>query len=40
MSKSTEIIEEYKKYLMPTYAPSIVISKAKGSRVYDADGKQ
>ena len=25
---------------MPTYAPSIVISKAKGSRVYDADGKQ
>ena len=40
MSKCTEIIEEYKKYLMPTYAPSIVISKAKGSRVYDADGKQ
>ena len=40
MSKSTEIIDEYKKYLMPTYAPSIVISKAKGSRVYDADGKQ
>ena len=40
MSKSTEIIEEYKKYLMPTYAPSIVISKANGSRVYDADGKQ
>ena len=40
MSKSTEIIEEYKKYLMPTYAPSIVISKAKGSLFYDADGKQ
>ena len=30
----------YDQYLMPTYKPSVVISKAKGSRVYDASGKQ
>ena len=40
MSKSAEILEEYKKYLMPTYAPSVVVAKAKGSRVYDAEGTQ
>ena len=40
MSKSTEIIEDYKKYLMPTYAPRVVISKAKGSRVYTPEGTQ
>lgn len=40
MSKSKELIEEYKKYLMPTYAPAVVVQKAKGSRVYDAEGKQ
>ena len=38
MSKSTEIIEDYKKYLMPTYSPTIVIDKAKGSRVYNPEG--
>ena len=40
MSKSTEIAEAYQKYLMPTYTPSVVVAKAKGSRVYDAEGKQ
>ena len=40
MSKSAEILEDYKKYLMPTYAPSVVVAKAKGSRVYDAEGAQ
>ena len=40
MSKSTEIAEAYQKYLMPTYKPSVVVEKAKGSRVYDAEGKQ
>ena len=30
----------YDQYLMPTYKPTVVISKAKGSRVYDASGKQ
>ena len=37
---NTELMEDYKKYLMPTYAPSIVVAKAKGSRVYDDTGKQ
>ena len=30
----------YDQYLMATYKPTVVISKAKGSRVYDASGKQ
>ena len=38
--KDTETLELYKKYMMPVYAPSIVITKAKGSRVYDSTGKQ
>ena len=35
-----EIKKLYGQYLMPTYSPSVVIKKAKGSRVYDATGKQ
>ena len=35
-----EVMKLYGQYLMPTYKPSIVIEKAKGSRVYDASGKQ
>ena len=38
MSKSEEIAEIYKQYMMPTYAPSVVLEKAKGSRVYGVDG--
>ncbi len=38
MMKSTEVLEEYKKYLMPTYAPTVVVDKAKGSRVYNPEG--
>ena len=37
---NTELMEDYKKYLMPTYAPSLVVAKANGSRVYDDTGKQ
>ncbi len=40
MSKSNEIAEDYGKYLMPVYTPGVVVAKAKGSRVYDAEGKQ
>lgn len=40
MKSPEELAEDYKKYLMPTYAPSVVLSKGKGSRVYDAGGKQ
>ena len=35
-----EVKKLYERYLMPTYSPSVVIAKAKGSRVYDASGKQ
>ena len=40
MSKSTELVEDYKKYLMPTYAPALVLAKAKGSRVYTPENTQ
>ena len=35
-----EVKKLYEQYLMPTYKASVVIEKAKGSRVYDATGKQ
>ena len=34
MSKSEEILEMYKQYMMPTYVPSIVLEKGKGPRVF------
>ncbi len=40
MSRSDEIKETYNAYVMGTYTPSIVIEKGKGSRVWDAEGKQ
>ena len=39
MNKS-EIIEAYKQYLMPTYAPDVVLEKGKGSKVFGVDGNQ
>ena len=38
--KSAELLEDYAKYLMPTYAPAVVIAKAKGSRVYTPENTQ
>ncbi len=38
--KSAELMECYKKYLMPTYSPGVVIAKAKGSRVYTPENTQ
>ena len=35
-----EIIDLHKKYVMPTYAPGLVLVKGQGSRVWDADGKE
>ena len=35
-----EVKNQYGQYMMPTYRASVVIAKAKGSRVYDANGKQ
>ena len=40
MSKSEEIIDVYKQYMMPTYVPSIVLEKGKGPRVFGVDGTQ
>ena len=36
----TEIIDAYKKCLMPTYAPDVVLEKGKGSKVFGVDGNQ
>jgi len=36
----TEIIDAYKQYLMPTYAPDVVLEKGKGSKVFGVDGNQ
>lgn len=38
--KTEEIIELHKKYVMPTYAPGLVLVKGSGSKVWDADGKE
>ncbi len=35
-----EVKNRYGQFLMPTYCPSVVIEKAKGSRVYGARGEQ
>ena len=37
-NKTQEILEVYKKNVMPTYAPCVVISSGKGVTVRDADG--
>ena len=36
----TEIIDAYKQYLMPTYAPEVAIEKGKGSKVFGVGGTQ
>lgn len=38
MSKSEQVIELYKKYVMNTYAQNKVLSRGKGTKVWDADG--
>lgn len=35
-----EIIALNKKYVMPTYAPGLVLVRGQGSKVWDADGKE
>jgi len=39
MTTSAEIIAKHKRYVIPTYAPGLVLVKGKGTRVWDADGK-
>jgi len=40
MSKTEEIIEQHKQYVMPTYSPNLLLVRGEGSRVWDADGKE
>lgn len=40
MEKSEEIIELYNKYVMPTYAQSLVLVRGNGTKVCDVDGKE
>lgn len=40
MKKSAIIIEQHKKYVMPTYAPGLALVKGEGTRVWDADGNE
>jgi predicted acetylornithine/succinylornithine family transaminase len=37
--RTTEILDLYRRYSVPTYRPSIALVKGKGARVWDADGK-
>ena len=39
MSEKDQVIELFNRYVMPTYAPSIVLTRGKGTKVWDADGK-
>jgi acetylornithine/N-succinyldiaminopimelate aminotransferase len=39
MTKSEQIIQKYKTYVMPTYAPNLALTRGRGTRVWDADGK-
>jgi acetylornithine/N-succinyldiaminopimelate aminotransferase len=40
MTTSEEIIALHKQFVMPTYAPGLVLVKGKGAKVWDADGKE
>ena len=38
MSKTEQIAESYSKFVMPTYTPSRLLVRGKGTKVWDADG--
>lgn len=40
MSRAEEIQELHQRYVMPTYAPGLVLVKGRGAYVWDADGKK
>ncbi|MFH0953165.1 MAG: aspartate aminotransferase family protein [Verrucomicrobiota bacterium] len=40
MSLSEDIVALHKQYVMPTYAPGLVLVRGKGTKVWDADGKE
>ncbi len=37
---SQEIIELHQRYVMPTYAPGLVLVRGRGAKVWDADGRE
>jgi len=39
MSKTDEIKTLFNEYVMPTYSPSLVLEKGRGTKVWDTDGK-
>ena len=39
MTKSEDIMQKYQTYVMPTYAPKLALTRGRGTRVWDADGK-
>jgi predicted acetylornithine/succinylornithine family transaminase len=40
MTSSADILKLYKQYVMPTYAPDLVLVRGEGSRVWDAEGNR
>lgn len=40
MAGKDDIINKFKKNVMPTYAPGVVLVRGQGARVWDADGKE
>jgi predicted acetylornithine/succinylornithine family transaminase len=36
----TSVVEKYKQFIMPTYAPKLLITRGRGSWVWDSDGKR
>jgi len=39
MTARDTLIAQYKKFVIPTYAPTLALVKGRGARVWDADGK-
>ena len=37
---SQEIVELHQRYVMPTYAPGLVLVRGRGTKVWDADGRE
>lgn len=40
MIDNQDIIEIHKKYVMPTYAPGLVLTRGEGTKVWDVDGNE
>ncbi len=38
-TRTEDIVNLYQQYVMPTYAPALVLTRGRGTKVWDADGK-